>query len=92
MTEIGMLLAKLSQFRRHPDWNRAHDRVVHSSKYSYLWMTFKDGRRALPNENVVAFFDVIDQEFIDEIIRNERTNRESEVANSGAESGKFENS
>jgi len=65
-------LAKVTQFRRHPDWRRAEQRVRRTRREFF---TVKgegelQGRWGIHEKDVVAYFDAIDQEFIDEIIRN----------------------
>jgi hypothetical protein len=66
---------KLSQFRRHPDWRRAHHRVCQTRGRQFFTVKLDEGefkgQWAIPDDIAAAFIDAIDQEFIDEIIRTE---------------------
>lgn len=59
----------LNQFRRHPDWSAALSRVLKSRRDFYI--EFEKDCWGIPEYNFPAIEDAVDQEFIDEIIRNE---------------------
>jgi hypothetical protein len=68
----ALVLQKLDQFRRHPDWRRAMDRVRKTRREFFTVMGEGEfeGRWGIRDEDVSAYIDAVDQEFIDEIIRN----------------------
>lgn len=63
---------KLSQFRRHPDWKAAEQRVIEKHKHQLFVWSKDHNCWALPDENVNVFIEMVDGEFIDEIIYKEK--------------------
>jgi hypothetical protein len=67
--EFEKLVNKLTQFRRHPDYRRAFDRILSTKREQFLTVELPDGRRGIPETAVETLIDAVDQEFIEEIIR-----------------------
>jgi hypothetical protein len=59
----------LNQFRRHPDWRAALQHILKTRREFYEEMD--GGWWGIPEYNFPAIEDAADQEFIDQIIRNE---------------------
>jgi hypothetical protein len=61
----------LQQFRRHPDWRTAFERILKTRRDFFV--ETDDGQWVIPEYKFPAIEDAVDQEFIDEIIRKEAT-------------------
>jgi hypothetical protein len=71
MHEIYKLIGEykvLSQFRRHPDWKIAAKRV--QSQHPGIFIDLPFGNKGLLENNIDRAIDLIDHEFIEELIRN----------------------
>ena len=60
----NLVIHKLAQFRRHPDWKAALDKSVPE-----FATTLADGRQAIHEKDIEALFESADQKFVDGIIR-----------------------
>jgi hypothetical protein len=71
--ELCDLLEKLTQFRRHQDWKRAQARVLEAEVDRFFTVELPDGRRGMKDSDAAQFIERVDREFIEEIIRTERS-------------------